>query len=112
MDFQITESKSDKQTSVLALTGRLTAATSPQLRDKIKQLTENSTVYIVLDMKGVPFIDSSGLSALVSGLKSTREGGGWLKLAGVTPTVMQTLKLTNLDRVIISYPSVESALHS
>lgn len=112
MDFEFSESKVNDKTSVLSLVGRLTAATSPLLRDKLKQLTEENRIHILLEMSAVSFIDSSGLAALVSGLKATRERGGWLKLAGVTPTVLQILKLTKLDRVLGNYPTIETALQS
>jgi len=112
MDFQISESKLDDRTSVLTLAGRLTASSSPQLRNKLKKLTEENRINILVDMSAVSFIDSSGLAALVSGLKAARERGGWLKLAGLTPTVLQILKLTQLDRVLGNYPNIEIALQS
>lgn len=112
MDFQFSESKMEDKVSILTLAGRLTAATSPQLRDKLKQLTEENRVNILLDMSAVSFLDSSGLATLVSGLKAARERGGWLKLAGLTPAVLQILKLTQLDRVLGNYPNIETALHS
>ena len=65
---------------------------------------------LVCDLTEVGFLDSSGLSALVSGLKAARERGGFLKLAGLNEQVAKIFKLTMLDRVFELHPSVEAAL--
>ena len=110
MDFQISEKQLSPKNAVITLSGRLTAATAPQLRDKIKQFVEADTTELLLDIHAVTFLDSSGLAAMVSGLKSARERGGWLRLAGAAPQVASVFKLTMLDRVFELYPSVEAAL--
>jgi len=55
-------------------------------------------------------MDSSGLAALVSALKATREGGGWVRLANLTAQVQSVFKLTMLDKVFDMFPSVEAAM--
>ena len=57
------------------------------------------------------FVDSSGLGALVSCLKSARQAGGDLRLVAPTEQVSMVLKLTNLDRILQPRASVEEALH-
>jgi anti-sigma B factor antagonist len=56
------------------------------------------------------FVDSSGLGALVSGLKSARQAGGDLRLVAPSEQVSMVLRLTNLDRVLQPRASVEEAL--
>jgi anti-sigma B factor antagonist len=58
----------------------------------------------------VNFIDSSGLGALISGLKSARQAGGDLRIANPGEQARVVLKLTTLDRVLRPYDSVEDAL--
>ncbi len=53
----------------------------------------------IIDMANVEFIDSSGLSALVIGLKIAREHGYRLALCNLNPTVKMTFEITQLDRV-------------
>ncbi len=55
-------------------------------------------------------MDSSGLGALVASLKRARQAGGDLRIASLTPQVQMVLQLTNLDRVLRPYASVEEAL--
>lgn len=110
MDFQLSEKNLSDRIALLTLTGRLTAATAPQLRDAIKRLVDDRHIELLFDISGLVFLDSSGLAVIVSGLKTTRELGGWLKLSGITPQVSEIFKLTRLDRVFNVYPSVEDAL--
>ena len=54
-------------------------------------------------------VASSGLGALISGLKSARLAGGDLRIARPGPQVLTVLEFTSLNRVLQAYDSVESA---
>lgn len=110
MSLDINIRKEKENLSILSIKGRITAATAMQLKTEIKSLLETGTVNLVLDLQEVEFIDSSGLSAIVSGLKQVREIGGSLKLAGMKTEVQSIFKLTMLDKVFEIYPSAEAAL--
>ena len=58
----------------------------------------------------VSFVDSSGLGALISGMKATRIAGGDLRIAQVGDQARLILELTTLDKVMKIYPTVEEAL--
>jgi anti-anti-sigma factor len=96
--------------AVIAARGRMNAITAPAMKSRIKELIDGGRVEIVCDLSEVSFVDSSGLSALVSGLKATRERGGFLKLAGASEQVARIFKLTLLDRVFEMYASADAAL--
>ena len=55
------------------------------------------------------FLDSSGLGALIGGLKAARQAGGDLRVARPTPAVVSVFELTNLDRVLRARDSVDTA---
>lgn len=99
----------DDAAVVIRPQGRLNMLAAPRLRKVIAESVGQGRPHIVVDMSGTTFMDSSGLGALVAGLKSARQGGGNLRIAGLTPQVEMVLKLTNLDRVLRPYPSVEDA---
>ncbi len=109
MDFKISEQKTSETSTLLTLTGRLDAASAPQLKTCIKDLVDTGCDKFILDISSVSFLDSSGLAVLVSGLKTIRERDGWLKLAGGNPQVLSIFKMTGLDRVFGLYPNVEEA---
>ena len=89
--------------------GRLTATSVPRLRQAVDELVGTGSTRIVVDLSGTEFVDSSGLGALIGGLKSARLAGGDLRIAAATERVKRVLKLTNLDRVLRDHPSPEAA---
>jgi anti-sigma B factor antagonist len=95
--------------AVIRPEGRRTATTVPQLRKAVDDLVAAGNVRIVVDLGATEFVDSSGLGALIGGLKAARLAGGDLRIAAMTEPVRRVLKLTNLDRVLRDHPTVESA---
>jgi anti-sigma B factor antagonist len=65
---------------------------------------------LTIDLNECEFMDSSGLGAIIGGLKVARQAGGDLRIARLTPQVRTVLELTNLDRVLRPYESVQEAL--
>jgi len=110
MDLQITEKLLSEKRAVLSLNGRLNAVTAPDLKAQLKRLVEGGHIQLVVDLTDVPFIDSSGLAALVSAFKAAREAGGTIKLAGLSEQTRTIFTLTRLDRVFELYPDAEVAL--
>ncbi|KQO45286.1 MULTISPECIES: STAS domain-containing protein [unclassified Frigoribacterium] len=95
---------------VLSPQGRLTVVSTPQLRDEVAARLAAGDRLIVVDLSGTTFVDSSGLGALVSCLKSARQAGGDLRLVAPTEQVSMVLRLTNLDRILKPRASVAAAL--
>ena len=95
--------------AVLAADGRINLVTAPELRRAVQSVVDEGHTRLALDLSAVEFIDSSGLGALVSGLKMARTAGGDLRLASASDQVTSVLKLTSLDRILRIYPSVDEA---
>lgn len=95
---------------VLAPTGRLTVVTAPNLRSAVADRIAAGDRIIVVDLSATDFVDSSGLGALVSCLKSARQAGGDLRIVAPTEQVAMVLKMTNLDRILQPRASVADAL--
>ena len=89
--------------------GRLTAADAPELRTVLADLVEAGRTKIVLDLEETTFLDSSGLGALVAGLRITRTAGGDLTIARATGQVLDVLTLTTMIRVLPSHETVADA---
>lgn len=95
--------------TVVRLEGEVDLNVSPQLRTELKVLTHKKLSVIVIDMSGVPYIDSSGVATLVECLQSTSRYGGELRLAALTPRASGVFEISRLDTVFSIYPSVEEA---
>ena len=96
-------------TVVLRPDVRLNLVVANDLRDQLRDLVHRGYSRIVVDLSGVESIDSSGLGALVAGLKAARQAGGDLRITGPGSQVVAVLELTNLDKVLKSAPTVEEA---
>ena len=91
---------------------RLDAHNSGDLKAELAGLFEGKEKNILVDLKEVRFIDSSGLGALVSGFKNAISHQGNLKLSGLQPQVKSMFELTRLHRVFEIFGSSEDALET
>ena len=94
----------------LAPHGRLNLVSAPPVKARIEDLVRAGRTRVVVDLGEVDSVDSSGLGALVGGLKAARQAGGELRIARAGAQVVAVLKLTNLDRILAPYDSVEEAV--
>jgi anti-sigma B factor antagonist len=94
---------------VVHLDGKLNMVDAPRLRDLINAHVEAGDNRIAIDLTKVVFMDSSGLGALIHGLKITRQAGGDLRIAAPTEQVKLVLELTNMERILKTYQDAETA---
>lgn len=89
--------------------GRLNMVAAPKLREVVAEVVAGGSSRVVVNLEDTVFMDSSGLGALIGCLKAARQAGGDLRISGVQPQVRMVLELTNMDRVLTSYPTAEAA---
>ena len=99
----------DSGVVVICPQGRLNMSVAPQVREELHGLVDSGNTRIVVDLSGVETMDSSGLGALISGLKAARQAGGDLRIAAAGEQVVAVLELTNLDRILRPHDSAERA---
>lgn len=99
----------EKGVMVVTPRGHLDLSVASDLRQQLLDLVNTGHIRLVVDLAAVDLIDSSGLGALISGFEAARERGGDVKIMspGEQPTLV--LELTNLNRVLHSVTSVDSA---
>ncbi len=110
--MDISQQLLDENITFVRLKGRLDASTSPQVRAALQKLLDKEQLKIIVDLEQVPFIDSSGLAALVSGLRIAREKGGTIALSGAQSQAQIVFRLTMLDRVFAIHPTFQEAKQS
>jgi len=98
---------------VLDLRGRIVLGPETEaLRERVRRLLEAGHTRIVLNLEEVNYMDSSGLSTLVSSFTSVRMQGGELKLLNLTKRIRDLLLITKLSTVFEVYDSLEAARRS
>ncbi len=90
---------------------RIDAASSIQFKDGMLAATANAPARIILDMRHVEFLDSSGLGAVVAVMKA-RAPKSRLELASLTPIVEKAFRLTQMDKVFLIHASARQALRA
>jgi anti-sigma B factor antagonist len=91
---------------------RLDAHNSAELKIAVQKLFEDGKKNLLVDLKDVRFIDSSGLGALVSGFKNAISHQGNLKLSSLQSQVKSMFELTRLHRVFEIFPSTAEAIEN
>jgi anti-sigma B factor antagonist len=110
--MQITVTDAGNGIAVASLDGRLNMASAGRLREAVNTAVAGGHNRIAVDLTNVEFMDSSGLGALVNGLKTAREAGGDLRIAAPNEQVRLVLQLTNMERFLTMVPDAANAFTS
>jgi len=101
------DSGSNEQLLVTRLRGKLSLET---VHDFLATLRPQPALRLVLDMSGVPYIDSSGVGALVSLFVGRRSNGKSMALVGLNPQGIAVLQVSGLVQLLPIFGSVEEAV--
>jgi anti-sigma B factor antagonist len=96
--------------AVLRLAGEFDVYTAPQLRERVIELVDGGTRHVMADLREVTFLDSTGLGALIGGLKRLRACDGSLTLVTGAERILRIFRVTGLNRVFVVRPSVQEAI--
>ena len=103
----------DGHVTILTVDGDLVIGESESVfKRTVTRLIEEGKVNLLVDLRGVGFLDSSGLGALVRAMTMSQKEGGVAKLLGAGPQVRKLLEMTKLDSVFENYADMESAVSS
>jgi anti-sigma B factor antagonist len=98
---------------VLDLKGKVTLGDGDQLlKDKINSLVNQGQRKILLNLEGVPYIDSAGLGEIVRTYTTVSRQGGSLKLLNLTKRIQDLLAITKLLTVFETFDSESEAVRS
>ncbi|WP_055495897.1 STAS domain-containing protein [Streptomyces sp. TP-A0356] len=94
---------------VLEIFGQLDYFTAGDLRDLISTITLQPGQRLVLDLSGMEFCDSSGLSALIAAHNHAYAAQADIALAAVPTHTLRTLRIVGLDQIFPIHPDSEIA---
>ncbi len=95
--------------AIIRLEGRLDLLSAAAFKAYLNEVVTLGRRYLIVDLADVANLDSSGLGALIAGLKATRLAGGDLRVARPNQQAQLVFSVTSLDRVLKPYASVEDA---
>ncbi|MFO0837474.1 MAG: STAS domain-containing protein [Phycisphaerae bacterium] len=94
---------------VVGLIGAVRLDGAEQLQASLPALVTAAVPNLILDLSRLEFIASVGLAALVAAQRKSRSLRGATYIVNPTPSIAQLLKLTRIDQVIHSFPTLELA---
>lgn len=111
MEVSVTSRPSGDRT-VVHVTGEIDVYTAPVLREELARLVDGGHNNLVVDLTGVPFMDSTGLGVLVGALKKVKTHGGDLALVIDQEKVLKVFRITALTQVFPIFETVDEALEA
>ena len=82
---------------VIAVRGEIHVQTAPRFSQRMSDAIDDGHTAMVLDLSAVEFIDSTGLSVLLTGLRRMTQQHGRLAIVCTNPTVLRLFQITGLD---------------
>ena len=98
--------------SIFRINGDIDLESSPEVKKFFDRIAAEKKDKIVINLKDVSYVDSSGLATLVEILKNLRTYGGKLKLTNLSEKVKGLFEITKLDKLFDISAEEESALTS
>jgi anti-sigma B factor antagonist len=95
--------------TVVDVRGEVDVYTSALLRERLVEVIDRGPGTVVVNLRRVDFLDSTGLGVLVGALKRLRMAGGDLSLVCANEKLLKIFRITALDRVFALYDTVEAA---
>jgi anti-sigma B factor antagonist len=96
-ELELSEESIDTRTHVIVVRGEIHVSTAPELSRRLNAAIDKGKTAVVLDMTGTEFIDSTGLSVLLNGLRRVTRQRGRMALVCRNPTVLRLFEITRLD---------------
>ncbi len=94
---------------VLSFRGPLTMENVPPFMNAVRR---EDAPTMILDLAGVPYLDSSGLGGLVSACTSCTKSGRRVALTGVNQRVRRVFEITKIEQVFLMFPTLSDAIEA
>ena len=107
---QFSPVQSPAAVQVLQIDGPLSFDRVEPLQDFLKQMWEAGADKLIIDLTACPYVDSAGLATLASAARRAYRLNRSFLLVGISTQIRNLLRLTRLDQVFETRPSLESAL--
>ena len=108
--FELAEEASDSGAHLITVRGETHVTTAPQFAKRLNNAIESGKTTLVLDLSGTEFIDSTGLSVLLNGLRLVNQKQGRMAIACANPTVLRLFQITSLESTFDIFPDRAAAV--
>jgi len=92
--------------------GEVDLSGSPVLRQELRRIQVGQAKRLVIDLSGVPYMDSSGVATLVEAMQAARKSSTRLVLCGLQPKVRSIFEIARLDTVFTIVADADAAVRA
>ena len=89
----------------------LTSVCSPELKTELLKLVSEGYIFIIINLKSVIYVDSSGLSSLLFGKRQVSAQEGDIKLCCLSDSVSKMIEIAQLNRIFKIFDTEEDAVN-
>jgi anti-sigma B factor antagonist len=100
LELRVTASRIGTHAYVVAAAGEIDLYSAEQVQRTLANVLEEGARAVVVDLMGVSFMDSAGLSVLISAAKAMRSRNGRLVVAADDRRILRVLQITGLERTL------------
>ena len=100
----------ESRSVIVAVEGELDIATTNDLQEHVRSAIDDHGPWLILDMSGLDFMDSSGLNVIINAYRTVRERDGALALAALNERVTKVVRLVGLHRQVPVHQTVATAV--
>jgi anti-sigma B factor antagonist len=104
--------KKDKIDIISFSVSKINALIIDEISESILKIFDNSNSKVIINLKGVEYVDSSGFGCFLSIMRAARNNYGVLKFANPEPGITELFETLHLQTVFQIYPDVETCLNS
>ncbi len=110
MEIHMETRKLGNTVCAVEIQGEIDVYTSPKVKETINELIEKGNFFLVINLEGVRYIDSTGLGVLIGALKKVKENDGAISLISTNPQIKKIFTITGLVKIFGIYRNEEEAL--
>jgi anti-anti-sigma factor len=110
MQLEIQVEKTGDGIPIIHLKGEIDLQTCSGFKDSLRQMIDERSRHIVIDLANVPYLDSAALGVLVDAVRRVREDDGGIYLVATTPFVRRAFEITRLARIFELCENLDGAL--
>lgn len=104
------DTRVENHSVIVQVEGELDIATAEDLQINVQDAVEKHGPWLILDLSGLSFMDSSGLNAIITAYRDVTERGGSLSLAAPNERVTKVVRLVGLHRQVPVHGTVAAAV--
>lgn len=97
---------------IIEVIGEIDLYNTKDLKDIIDKMIQQKKYNIILNLKDVPFIDSSGIGTIVTSMYKLQKYNGNLKISNIYGSVAKVFKITHINTSIEIFQNDEEAVNS